>query len=191
MSQRVDEREITRLLADLRRGDRGAEELLIPLIYTELRRIARAHLRQERPDHTLQTTALVHEAYLKLLRRPTVEWQDRAHFFGVAARVMRRILIDHARSRHAAKRGGLSVRVPLDDNIADVDTTWDQLIGLHRALDALAEHDPRRSRVVELRFFGGLDLEGTAEVLGVSSRTVKRDWDFAQAWLYTYMTGEI
>jgi RNA polymerase sigma factor (TIGR02999 family) len=189
MSKPHPEADITRLLALVRQGDEVAEGELAPLIYGELRRLAEQRLRRERADHTLQATALVHETYIRLLGREGPGWQDRAHFFAVAARVMRQILIDYARSRGADKRGGAAVRVPMDENLASAQPTWENLLALDQALDALADCDKRQARVVELRFFGGLDIAQTAEVLGVSERTVKRDWEFAQSWLYNKMTA--
>lgn len=178
--------DITQLLAAVRNREKGAEDNLLPLIYSELRRLARLKLRHERSDHTLQATALVHEAYVRLLGQEGGAWQNRAHFFGVASRVMRQILIDYARQRKAKKRGGTSIRVELSEHHSGEDArTWDDLLDLDSALSELSELDERRSRVVEMRFFGGLDPAQIAEALGVSTKTVKRDWDFAQAWLFT------
>jgi RNA polymerase sigma factor (TIGR02999 family) len=162
----------------------------MPLVYEELRRLAHHYLRQERTDHTLQSTALVHEAYLRLAGQNPPQWQNRAHFFGIAAHVMRQILVEYARGRGAAKRGGNACRLTLDDAIAlpgqlDVD-----VVQLDRALTELAELDNQQSRIVELRFFAGLTIEDTSEVLGISPATVKRDWVTARAWLYRAMTGE-
>jgi RNA polymerase sigma factor (TIGR02999 family) len=157
---------------------------MMPLIYDELRRQAQRYLQRERPDHTLQATALVHEAYLRLVDQKKVQWQNRAHFFGVAAQVMRRLLVDHARQQHAAKRGGVVPKLALDEALQVADARAADVVALDEALTALAALDPQHSRLVELRFFGGLTIEETAEVLGVSPATVKRDWSMAKAWLY-------
>jgi RNA polymerase sigma-70 factor (ECF subfamily) len=156
----------------------------MPLVYNELRRVARRYLRSERPDHTLQPTALVHEAYIRLLGQREIMWQNRAHFFGVAAQLMRRILVDHARAHQAEKRGGHKQKVPLDEALEYTADKSAELVALDEALDRLAARDPRQARVVELRFFAGLTEQETAELLGISVRTVKRDWDVARAWLY-------
>jgi len=178
------------LLENWRDGDEGAREALIPLVYDELRRLARRHLRRERPDHTLQSAALVNEAYLRLIRQEQPQWQNRAHFFGVAAQLMRHILVDHARNRAAAKRGAGAPRLTLDPEYAlpqgrDVD-----LVALDDALNQLAALDPQQSRVVELRFFGGLSIEETSIVLGISPATVKREWATARAWLRREMKNK-
>jgi RNA polymerase sigma factor (TIGR02999 family) len=157
---------------------------LLPLVYAELRRLAASYLRRERPDHTLQPTALVHEAYLRLVDQTQARWQNRAHFLGVAAQMMRRILVDHARGHRAEKRGGDFQILSLDENIDVSGERAADLVALDEALKRLAELDPQKSRVVELRFFGGLSVEETAEVLGVSAPTVKRQWRMAKAWLY-------
>jgi RNA polymerase sigma factor (TIGR02999 family) len=175
--------QINRLLAEWGHGDEDARDALIPLIYNELRRIARRHLRHERPDHTLQSAALVNEAYLRLIGQKTPEWQNRAHFFGVAAQMMRHILVDHARNRRAVKRGAGAPRLSLDPEIALPQKPELDLVALDGALDKLAGLDPRESRVIELRFFGGLSIEETAVVMGISPRTVKREWATARAWL--------
>jgi len=174
---------VTELLMAPRAGADRAFERLVPLVYDELRRQAARHLRRERGNHTLQPTALVHEAYLKLADQRDVEWRNRAHFFAIAARIMRRILVDHARGRHRDKRGGGSVPVVFEDALAIADARDLDLVALDDALSALAELDERQSRVVELRFFAGLEVEETAEALGVSPTTVKRDWSLARAWL--------
>ncbi len=176
--------DITLLLAGLRAGDRSAESRLMPLVYNELRRVARRYLRSERPDHTLQPTALVHEVYLRLVGQHEVAWQNRAHFFGVAAQLMRRILVDHARARQAEKRGGHQQKVPLNEVLEYAADKSAELVALDGALDRLAKRDPRQARIVELRFFAGLTEKEAAEVLGISVRTVKRDWGVARAWLY-------
>jgi len=171
-------------LAELREGNRKAESRLIPLVYDELRRLAAHYMKQERSSHTLQATALVHEAYLRLFQQREMNWQNRAHFYAVAASLMRRILIDYARERLAKKRGGSQVKVSLDDALVVSPHPSAQLVDLDEALQRLAARDARQSRIVELRFFGGLTEEEAAEVVGVSVRTVKRDWRVAKAWLY-------
>jgi RNA polymerase sigma factor (TIGR02999 family) len=175
--------EITRLLADWSKGDRQALEKLTPLVYDELRRLAGRYLRQERHGHTLQSTALVHEAYLKLVGQNNVRWQNRAHFFGIAAQMIRRILVDYARARGADKRGSGAEKLSLDEAIALPGGPDLDLVALDDALEGLARIDPRQSRLVELRFFAGLTLEETAEVLQMSLATAKRDWVSAKAWL--------
>ncbi len=176
--------EITRLLVELRSGNREAEVKLVPLVYSHLHRLAAHYMRHERPDHTLQATALVNEAYLRLVSQEETGWQDRAHFFGVAARVMRQILVDHARARQAGKRGGPAEKLPLDEALELSPARSRELVALDDALESLGQIDPQQARVVELRFFGGLTVEETAEVLGISPRTVKRDWRVARAWLH-------
>ena len=183
------QQEVTQLLIRLTDGDRAVLDELLPLIYGELRRVAAGYLRRESPGHTLQPTALVHEAYLRLVDQTQVRWQNRAHFLGVAAQMMRRILVDHARSRQAEKRGGEFRKLSLDENIDVSDERAAELVNLDDALKKLAEIDPAKSRVVELRFFGGLSVEETAEVLGVSAPTVKRHWRLAKAWLYGQVQG--
>lgn len=179
---------ITRLLADWSRGDEGARDALIPLVYDELRHIARRHLARERPDHTLQSAALVNEAYLRLARQKPPNWQNRAHFFGVAAQAMRHILVDHARNRRAAKRGAGAPQLSLDPRIALKEKPEIDLIALDNALNKLATMDPQHSRLIELRFFGGLSIEEAAVVLGISTRTVERSWTAARAWLRVEMS---
>jgi RNA polymerase sigma factor (TIGR02999 family) len=177
--------DVTRLLLDWSRGDRTALDRLMPLVYDQLRALADRSLCHERSGHTLQGTALVHEAYLKLVDQRQVRWQDRAHFFGVAAQLMRRILVDHARRHRAAKRGSGERRLPLDE--AEAAASQPPLVdwlALDGALDRLATLDERQARIVELRFFGGLTIEETAAVLQVSPATVKNDWSLARAWLY-------
>ncbi len=176
--------DITRLLLAWGDGDRQALDELTPLVYQELRRLAESYLRRERGGHTLQPTALVHEAYLKLVDQRGLRWQNRAHFFGIAAQTMRQILVDHARARLAEKRGGGEIRFSLDEAIDASDERADQLVALDDALLALAAFDPQKSRVVELKYFGGLTLEEMAEVLGISRATVIREWRMAKAWLY-------
>ena len=175
--------EITRLLGELRQGNRKAEEKLVPLVYKQLYRLAVHHMRQERADHTLQPTALVNEAYLHLAAQWGTNWRDRAHFFGVAARLMRQILVEHARAHRAEKRGGLLHKVSLDEALEFSLERSREMIALDDAIKALEQFGPRQSRVVELRFFGGLSVEETGEVLGTSARTVRRDWKLARAWL--------
>ena len=160
----------------------------MPLVYAELRAIARRHLARESPGHTLQSTALVHEAYFKLVDQRSVQWQNRSHFFGIAAQMMRRILVDHARRRHRAKRGGAAPTLSLDNAMAVTEPEAEvDLLALDNVLTSLAAIDPRGARIVELRFFSGLTIDETAEVLGVSSATVKREWSTARAWLYREM----
>ena len=173
---------VTDLLTKWRAGDQEAFKALIPLVYHELRRIARHYVRQERPDHTLQSTALVHEAYLRLMRQESADIENRAHFFAVAAHLMRQILVDHARRRRAAKRGN-GLKLELNEAISvEVPPNVD-LIGLDTALNELARLDPQQSRIVEIRFFAGLSIQDTAKIVGVSPATVKREWATARAWL--------
>jgi RNA polymerase sigma factor (TIGR02999 family) len=174
---------VTRLLQDWRRGNSVALEELLPLVHQELRRLARRHMFGERAGHTLQTTALVNEAYLRLANSRRVNWQNRAHFFAISAQLMRRILVDHARARGYQKRGGGIPKVTLDEALIGPEERGRDLVALDDALTALAEVDVRKSKVVELRFFGGLSVEETAEVLKVSPETVMRDWRLAKAWL--------
>lgn len=177
--------EVTQLLKDWSSGDSAALDQLIPIVYDELRAVAARYLRRERQDHTLQPTALVNEAYLRLIDQRQVQWQNRAHFVGVAAQMMRRILVDHARNHNRAKRGGGARKVSLDEAVALSEERADDLVELDEALTALAKFDERKSRVVEMRYFGGLSVDETAEVLKVSEITVARDWKLAKAWLYT------
>lgn len=182
--------EVTQLLVAWGNGDAAALDRLMPLVYAELRRLARHYMSRERLGHTLQTTALVNEAYLRLVVQENIHWENRAHFFGIAARLMRQILIEHARGRGAAKRGGAQLRLSLSrvDRLAsrpDVD-----LLALDEALRRLEALDPQKSRIVELRYFGGLGIEETAEVLGISPATVKREWSMARAWLRSELSGE-
>ena len=181
---------ITALLVRWRDGDRAALEQLMPLVYEELRRLAQHYLRGERSEHTLQSTALVHEAYLRLAGDHPPYWQNRAHFFAIAARIMRRILVDHARLRIADKRGVGACRVQLDESLALSKQTDLDVLELDRALSELAGLDEQQSRIVELRFFGGLSVEDTSDVLGISPATVKRDWVTARAWLYRALKRE-
>ncbi len=177
-------REVTQLLIDWSNGDQNAFEKLLPLVYSELRRLAARHLARERRNHTLQSTAVVHEAYLRLIDQNRVQWKNRAQFFGVASQMIRRILVDHARSHQAAKRGSGAIKLSLDEAMAVPGGKDLDLVALDDALRSLAEMDEQQARIVELRFFGGLSIEETAEVIGVSPATVKRDWAMAKAWLY-------
>ena len=170
------------------RGERQALEALTPVVYQELRRLASRHLRRERPDHTLESTALVHEAYLRLIDQRSIQWQNRSQFFAVASELIRRILVDYARNRMAAKRGGPSLKLSLDEAMAAPEDADIDLVALDDALRALAVRDPQQSRIVELRYFGGLTIEATAEVLGISPATVKRDWVLAKAFLKRELT---
>jgi RNA polymerase sigma-70 factor, ECF subfamily len=176
-------RDITELIADVRAGDQAAAEDLFRRVYQELRKLAGHFMRNERPDHTLQPTALVHEAYLRLIDQRQLPGESRTHFFGVAANVMRRILIDHARAHRANKRGGRDVKVPLDDAPMMAVEDPETLLEVDEALERLATLDPRQAQVVELRFFGGLSVEETAQILGVGPRTIDRDWRIARGWL--------
>ena len=175
--------DVTRLLQAWRHGDKSALDALLPLVHEELRRLARRHMRRERPEHTLQTSALVNEAYVRLVDERHVDWRDRAHFFGVAAHLMRFVLVDYARRRAMAKRGGGAVPLVLDEAGVRADDPAFGLIAIDRALDKLAELDERQCRVAELKLFAGLNLVETAEVLSVSTATVTRDWRLARAWL--------
>lgn len=175
---------VTQLLLAWERGDEAARDELIPIVYDALRRIARHHLRGERAGHTLQTTALINEAYLKLVEQ-SVPWQSREHFFGIAARLMRQILVDYARARQRLKRGGDRQQISLTSNAEIVDGQAADLLALNEALETLAQVDPQRSQIVELRFFGGLTIEETAHVMGISTPSVERGWRAARAWLQT------
>lgn len=176
--------EVTILLNKLGDGDQNAAAQLVPLVYKELRRMASQYLRQERPGHTLQATALVHEAYIKLAGQRDAKWQNRAHFFGVASQLMRRILVDYARAQQRGKRGGKQQRVSLDESLLVSADRTDELLEVNEALAKLEAMDARQARIVELRYFGGLTTEETAEVLHISSKTVLREWSMAKAWLY-------
>ena len=180
---------ITELLAGYGRGDKEALDQLMPIVYDELRRQAARYLRREQPGNTLQTTALIHEAYVRLVDQRNVQWQNRAHFFGIAAQLMRRILVDHARAKKRVKRGGSDVRVSLDATVAVKGQDLD-VVALDEALERLAQIDEQQSRVVELRFFSGLTVEETAEVMHISKATVKRDWSMAKAWLHRELSGD-
>jgi RNA polymerase sigma-70 factor (ECF subfamily) len=175
--------QITELLHAWHQGDQGAIEKLVPLVYDELHRLAQRYMSDERPDHTLQTTELVNEAYLRLVRSDHASWEGRTHFFGVCAQVMRRILVDWARSRHALKRGGDVSSLEFDEALAATKQPGTDLVAIDDALSVLAAFDPRKGQVVEMRFFGGLSVKETAEVLKVSPETVQRDWRLAKSWL--------
>jgi len=179
---------VTELLARWSTGDTSARDALVPLVYDELRRIARRCLAGQRGNHTLQPTALVHEAYLRLARRDSVDWQDRIHFFALSAQIMRQILVDHARKHSAAKRGGNTVMLPLDENSSVAQKSLD-LLALDDAMKRLADLDPRQCQIVELRFFGGLSIEETAKAVKVSPATAKREWATARLWLRHAMTS--
>ena len=181
--------EVTQLLQSWSEGNQEALDKLVPLVHAELHRLARHYMSNERPGHTLQTTELVNEAYVRLIDWKNVRWQNRAHFFGVAAQIMRRILVDFARSRASAKKGGGTQYVSLSEAMTISPQRGEDLIALDGALESLSELDPRKGRIVELRFFGGLSVEETAEVLKISARTVMRDWGLAQAWLYRELSG--
>jgi RNA polymerase sigma factor (TIGR02999 family) len=174
---------ITELLQAWRLGDNSAREVLIPMLQRELHRIARHHMAAQRPGHTLQTTALVNEAYLRLIDVKRAGWHDRAHFLAACSQIMRHILVDHARARKTTKRGGSIAVLPLEEACAVSPESDTDLVALDEALDSLAEHDPRRAKVVEMRFFGGLSVEETAAALGISEESVLRDWRLARAWL--------
>ncbi|HEX7771893.1 MAG TPA: sigma-70 family RNA polymerase sigma factor [Pyrinomonadaceae bacterium] len=180
--------QITELLAEWREGNQSALDELYPLVYDELHRLARRYMSRERKDHTLQTTALINEAYVRMVDQKNVNWANRSHFFAISAQIMRRILIDHARRHRYAKRGGGAQQVSLEEVAAIVPDQGRELVRLDEALKSLAERDPRRSQVVELRYFGGLNNEEIAGVLHVSENTVTRDWNMARAWLYQQLT---
>jgi RNA polymerase sigma-70 factor, ECF subfamily len=186
----VSASDVTQILLAVQDGDRDAPARLMPVVYDELRRLADHYLRQERPDHTLQGTALVHEAYLKLIDQTQVDWQNRAHFFGVAAQLMRQILVDHARRHRSSKRGGAQQKLTLDEAVDYSQSRDVDLLALDDALTALAQRDERQSRIVELRFFGGLTIEETAVALDISPATVKVDWSMAKAWLRREISRE-
>lgn len=188
MTGELQQHEVTRILREWSGGDREAAARLLPLVYDELRRQARSYLAGERAAHTLQPTALVHEAYLRLADQRHVEWQNRSHFYGIAARMMRRVLIDHARAHAAGKRGGAAVHLSLDDVQVPAAERAASLVALDEALDKLAEMDERKARVVEMRFFGGMSDEEIAKALNISTRTVERDWDIARRVLYRELT---
>jgi RNA polymerase sigma factor (TIGR02999 family) len=182
--------DVTQLLVNWSQGDEKALEQLMPLVYGELRRLAAAYLRRERSNHTLQSTALVNEAFLRMVHQHDVQWRNRAHFYGIAAQMIRRILVDYARGQHAEKRGAGAVKLVLDEAMAVPQQSPDvDLLSLNDALDRLAELDERQSRVVELRFFAGLSIEETAEVMHLSPASIKREWQTARAWLFREMSS--
>ncbi len=180
----MQEKNVTKLLLELSNGEHSAVDALLPVVYDELKKLAASYLRRERVGHTLQPTALVHEAYIRLIDQTRVNWQNRAHFFGVAANVMRRILVDHARKHNAGKRGADFQKFSLDENVNKAIEISNELVALDDALNELAKVDPDNARLVELRYFAGLTFEETAEVMNVSVVTVKRHWRVAKAWLY-------
>jgi len=184
----MEEGAVSQLLQAWGRGDVQARDDLVPLVYRELKRKAAAYLRQERLDHTLQPTALVHEAFVRLMGQERVTWQNRAHFFAIAAQMMRRILVDHARRHQAAKRPGVTLKVALDDKIGAEQPRDCELLLLDQALEELTRIDPRQAQIVELRYFGGLSEQDAAAVLSLSRATVSREWQTARAWLYRRMT---
>ena len=181
--------EVTQLLVSWGKGDQQSLESLIPLVYDELRRQARRYLRRERPDHTLQSSALVHEVYVRLIDQRQANWHNRSQFFGVAAQLMRRILVDHARSRGAVKRGAGVTKLAIAEEMAAIEMQNVDLIALDTSLTKLEQIDPQQCRIVELRFFSGLSIEDTADALSISPATVKRDWAMAKAWLYREISG--
>src|SRR6266550_1876120 len=187
----VSQQRVTELLMQWSKGDDAALTDLTPLVYEELRRLAHRHMRGERPDHTLQTTALVNEAYLRLADQTHPRWQNRAHFFALAARVMREILVSYARSQRSQKRGGGALKVELDEAAIVSPAESKEIVDLHEALERLAILDSRKAQVVELKYFGGLNYDEMAEVLKISRVTVRRDWEFAQLWLYTELHSAI
>jgi len=189
VTQPPRQHEITELLAEWRDGNQSALDELYPLVYNELHRLARRYMSRERRGHTLQTTALINEAYVRLVDQKNVQWANRSHFFAISAQIMRRILIDHARRHAYAKRGGGAQQVSLEEAATVTPDLGRELIQLDEALKSLAEMDPRRSQVVELRYFGGLNNEEIADVLHISENTVTRDWNMARAWLYQQLTG--
>ena len=187
---RSSPQEVTQLLVDWSNGNQAALDKLMPLVYEELHRLAHRYMNQERPGHTLQTSALVNEAFVKLVDQKDVHWQNRSHFFGIAAQLMRRVLVDYARSRHYAKRGGDARQVSLDEALTVSPERATEVVALDDALKRLALIDERKSQIVEFRFFGGLSIEETAEVLKVSPGTIMRDWTLAKAWLRKEMIGD-
>lgn len=187
--ERPVSKDVTTLLLEWGDGNRQALNELMPLVYDHLRQLAARQLRRERPNHTLHSTALVHEAYLKLIDQSRVQWKDREHFFAVASQAIRRILVTHARSRHASKRGGGKTLLAFDESIALPDRKDIDLIRLDDALQSLSRLDPQQGRIIELRFFGGLSIESTAEVLAISTSTVNREWNLARAWLHRELIG--
>jgi RNA polymerase sigma-70 factor, ECF subfamily len=190
MTPASPQQQVTKLLCQWRDGDPNALEKLIPLVQPELQRLAQHYMSRERPGHTLQTTALLDDAYLQLAEKGDVRWENRAHFFAVAAQIMRRIMVDHARQRHALKRGGGAIKITLDECAAVTETRAAELLALDEALEKLAAADQRKARVVEMRYFGGLTMEEIADVLKIHVNTVTRDWTAARAWLFAALSGE-
>jgi RNA polymerase sigma factor (TIGR02999 family) len=190
MTPASPQQQVTQLLCQWREGDPNALEKLIPLVQPELQRLAHHYMSRERPGHTLQTTALLDDAYLQLAGKGHVQWENRAHFFAVAAQLMRRIMVDHARQRQTLKRGGGAIRVTLDECAAVTQTRAAELLALDEALEKLAAADQRKARVVEMRYFGGLTMEEIADVLKIHINTVTRDWTAARAWLFAALSGE-
>jgi len=181
--------DVTELLVAWSNGNQAARDQLMGVVYDELHRLARRYMRRESPGHTLQTSALLNEAFLRLVDQKNVQWQNRAHFFGIAAQMMRRILVDYARSRNYAKRGGGARALSLDEALVVSDARNEEVVNVHEALERLTEFDSRKGQIVELRFFGGLSIEETAEILGVSPGTVMRDWTLAKAWLHRELSS--
>jgi RNA polymerase sigma factor (TIGR02999 family) len=190
MTPASPQQQVTKLLCQWRDGDPNALEKLIPLVQPELQRLAQHYMSRERPGHTLQTTALLDDAYLQLAEKGDVRWENRAHFFAVAAQIMRRIMVDHARQRHALKRGGGAIKITLDECAAVTETRAAELLALDEALEKLAAADQRKAKVVEMRYFGGLTMEEIADVLKIHVNTVTRDWTAARAWLFAALSGE-
>src|SRR6516165_2631155 len=190
MTRVSQKQQVTQLLCEWRGGDSHALEKMIPLVQPELQRLAQHYIRRERPGHTLQTTALLDDAYLQLAEKSGMQWQNRAHFFAVAAQIMRRIMVDHAPQRHALKRGRGAIRVTLDECAAVTETRAAELLALDEALEKLAAFDQRKAKVVEMRYFGGLTMEEIADVLKIHVNTVTRDWTAARAWLFAALSGE-
>jgi RNA polymerase sigma-70 factor, ECF subfamily len=176
--------QVTLLLKAMNRGDKSAADQLLPIVYSELHRLAKSYMSRERRDHTLQPTALINQAYLRIAQQEHMEWQNHAHFIGFAANVMRRVLVDHARERNAAMRGGGRVRVELDEGVAASPEASAEILQLEEALTRLEQLNPRQAQVVEMRYFGGLSVEEVASILGIAPRSVKRDWALARMWLY-------
>lgn len=183
----VDRQDVTRALGEVAGGAPGAETRLLGLVYNELKRLAAQAMKGQHPGHTLQPTALVHEAYLRLLGRKLSDWRDSSHFFSTAAKAMRSILVDHVRRQRAEKRGAGALKLTLGEDIAGSERLSDRILQVHEALDLLSEQDARKGQVVEMLFFGGLSVEQTAHVLGISGRTVKRDWRYSRAWLFSHI----
>ncbi|HKX83969.1 MAG TPA: sigma-70 family RNA polymerase sigma factor [Pyrinomonadaceae bacterium] len=186
-----DHQQITKLLLAWREGEPAALDRLMPIVYDELKRLASAYMRRQKPGHSLQTVDLVNEAYMRLIDSSRVNWQDRNHFYAIASQIMRRLLVDSARKRNSQKRGGGRAQITLDDNLEVAGGAGTDIVALDEAMKRLAALNPRQSRIIELRYFGGLTEEETAEVLGLSSRTIRRDWTVARAWLFRELTGTL